>query len=56
MTVCDMCYEPLDVFMKDSFMVFDAGKIIEESYCLCPKCKKKLKKYIKFEQTKNKHK
>lgn len=48
MKVCDMCLKRIGA-IDEKKVTFDDGTIIEQRYSLCPKCRDKLKKYIKFE-------
>lgn len=50
MTVCDIC-EKKDSALFD--MRIGTG-LIDENYVICMKCRRKLKKYIKFEQARQK--
>ncbi len=57
MRVCDMCLKDLTQ-IGEYYVKIQGNSIldVDEDYLLCPKCSKKLKKYIAFEQKKNKRK
>ena len=50
MTICDIC-EKKDCGLSD--MQIGTG-LIAEHYVICMKCRRKLKKYIKFEHARQK--
>lgn len=54
MNVCDMCLKDLTDKGKDYVKIQgDSILDVDENYVLCKKCSRKLKRYIKFERSKN---
>ena len=49
MMCCDMCGKEMNRYRK---ITISKG-LIEYSVAVCPKCSKKLKKFINFEQARN---